>query len=311
MNTPLKVTVRKIKDSYKVSVDSYSQISIVIDGKRFDDFKEGWMPSMPTEILSVSTKYEIESFSDENGNSQTPAAYDIGIKKLTANATRGGAYEYWEFPSLEAEYEYKKYVKQWTPMQVLKEIFDPCKIVFHDITGNIDNEYIVPFRFIGKEPVKDDKILHLYTANPYRIACQIATELGFQEVEDDTWGKDGTAGMKWCVPDHSKDTLRFLKINKKYANYDSLPRFSNLEGTYEECLQRYERDRVEIGKLFQHALNLMHAVGKTIDKAQVAEKLKGFSSSLQQVEARKSDVNRLIGIRLCIGEYINELLSSE
>jgi hypothetical protein len=105
------------------------------------------------------------------------------------------------------------------------------------------------------------------------------------------------------VPDHSKDTLRFLKVGSAYASgYDNLPRFLGITvGSYEECYKRYKQHYDAIKEVFVNAKNKILSKNKLLSNAYaVIKELEDIGHSVSMMKVKTSSpvsvekiVNRL------------------
>jgi len=274
----MKVYLKKINDKYMVETDYYSGVIMEINGKRFSDFKSGWIPQKPKTIKIIEKKTRVISY----GNLK-PEDYEREIEKLGVIKDEEG---YPIFENLEQEYAYKKFcVNHEKVYEEYEEKITP-EIMEWEITGRIDNEFITPFRFLGKKDVKDNETLYEYKPDPYKMAQTIANKLNLEEVSENVWG-DNTQGMKWSIPDHSKKDLQFTKIAGEYADYHSLPKFRGISyGTWEECEKVYNRDYKAIKNMFEWGVAKFKAKGKNFDKAKMIKELESLKSMVNRINPK-------------------------
>jgi hypothetical protein len=274
----MKVYLKKINKEYLVETENHYKVTIEIDGKRFLDFKEGWISQKPKTIQIIKKETRVIFYGE-----LTPEDYQVEIDKLIPSKDN---YDYPVFDNLDQEYAYKKFQENHKAIYEDYEEKIAPEIIEWDITGRTDNEFIIPFRFIGKAEVKDNETLYEYTPNPYKMAQEIAKKLKLKEIED---GK--TNGMEWCVPDHSRDSLRFTNIAGNYANYESLPGFHKTTGTWNECEEVYNKHYNAIKSMFEKEIKRLNSVGKKYDKAKIMGELELLKNMISKINVKtKSDI---------------------
>ena len=291
----MKVYLKKINNEYLVEVEHYSGITTEIDGKRFLDFKKGWIPQKPQIIQIIENKTRTTSYGELK-----PEDYKIEIEKLIPKKDEDG---YPVFDNLDQEYAYKKFNESHKAIYENYEEKTIPEIIEWEIKGRTDNEFIIPFRFIGKIEVKDNETLYEYKPSPYKMAQAIAKELKLKEV----YGEN-TSGMEWVTPDHSKKDLRFTKIAGKYADFDSLPRFYSVTcGTWNECEKAYKLHYNAIKNMFQKEIKRLNLEGKKYDKAKILEELNLLIGVVRRMDVKvKSDTKPYEVIRK-INKLIEDL----
>jgi len=274
----MKLYLYKIKNSYLLKDGDGGDY--LIDGKLVKNFYEGWLSGKPKSIKRIVKKKRTVNY-----GGLSPEEYKRRVEELLSKAIGFDEYDEPIWGNLDDEYAYKKFVYDHPPKEEEYVDYEDCEIVEYDITGRTDIKWIQPFRYLGKEPVNDEgKVLYRYKANPYEMAQEIAKKLGFKEVEDGD--VENTVGRKWSVPKSGRDTLRFLQINGKYADYESLPCFCSVVGTWEECYKKYVEHYTAIEKLFKQVEKEIEAVGKPVDKATVIDFLQILKKFLQDMKVK-------------------------
>jgi hypothetical protein len=279
--TNMKATLKKVNDSYLLELDHYPR-TVEVDGKRIKEFKNGWMDHKPKVVSLVETKSRIVSYGllsvDE---------YKNRLEELVKEKDDDG---YPVFANLDDEYAYKKFLELYPAQYEQYEDVQELEVIEYDITGKTDNRFIIPFRFIGGEVNKDATILYQYNAQPYKLAQLIASELGLEEVADDTvWsGKSNTKGMKWSCPSHSRSGLEYTKVNGNYAGYEGLKFYSISCGSYDECLKRYEEHYGVIRTMFEREIKKLKAEGLNYDKAKVLKELESIIALVRKIDAKRN-----------------------
>lgn len=295
----MKAVLKKVNGSYLLEVNSYSPVTIEVDGKRVKDFKAGWLPIKPQSVKLVENRRRVVRY-----GALSVDGYEARLKELTKSRDEEGY-----FSNIDEEYTFKKFVQDNPAEYEDYEDIQEFELVEYDVTGKTDNPFIIPYRFIGKEGGEDGAVLYQYNAQPYKLAQQIATELGLEEVPNETsWGNsDNTKGKKWSCPSHSRDNLQFTKVNGHYAGYDGLRFYGISAGSYEECLKRYNEHYRVIKEMFQNEIRKFDAEGKGYDKAQVLIKLEQFMNLVDQIDAKRGSKIQPNTVARRIKEFINDL----
>lgn len=289
-----RIILKKINDSYLLEFPFKADIEI--DGKRILDFKEGWLSEKPKTIKLLKTEKKPIKY-----GKYSPDEFSKKLDSLVSS------YDYYGkpiFETLEDEYKYKKLKQENPPEYVEETIKEDLEIVEYDITGRTDNPFIKPFRFVGKEPIKEGKILYKYEPNPYEMAQSIAKQLGFSEVKG-IMSVMFTKGKKWSVSESHHDTLEFLNINGEYVPKAELPTFYPIyAGTYEECLREYNNQMAKLRKIFEDRKNKIELKGKSFDAYEVVDRLEKIRDRMKIIKtlrkytmdygALKTEVDNLI-----------------
>jgi len=291
----VKIYLKKINNEYLIETDYYSSITIEIDGKRFLEFNRGWTQQKPKTIKIIEKKTRVIYYGE-----LTPEEYKIEIDKLIPKIDEDG---YPVFENLEQEYKYKKFLECHKAVyENFEEKIDP-EIIELDITGRTDNEFIIPFRFLGKKEIKDNEILYKYEPYPYKIAQKIASDFGFIEIAG-----DNTIGMQWSTPEHSRKDLQYTKIAGRYAGYDSLPKFYGIScGTWKECEETFNKHYNAIKDMFQKEIDRLNMVGKEYDKAKVLDELNLLKNMISKIDAKSKSTIKPWVIVTKINEFIKNL----
>lgn len=276
----LKINVYKVNDKYLMKLDGYGTIpKIKINGIIHEDFKEGYTNKKPLQVYNIVSMREISHYINSDSTNHkvmTKEARDKEYEELLKKCKSNDDDDDYLWETLEDEYNYRKFIKMWTPVFKESIVNEKVKLVYHDISGNHSNKYITAYRFLGSIKTKDEETLYQYNPNPYELAQSIAGELGFKEVDDRAYGKE-TKGMKWSVPDHSKSKLQFLKVNGEYTDYKSLGDFHGVVvGTFKECEDVYKSQEQKIRNLFTKELKKLKAKGQAFDKHKVIKELENI-----------------------------------
>lgn len=291
----MEIIIKKVVDKYLITLPNHytSRVFIVDDQtitKQTSGEEKIWSDIKPSKIQVSEEKKKVTSY----GNLSVDA-YEAKKLELRKGVYVDDGYDI--FPTLESEFEYKKFIQEHQPNYVSYTDIIDCKLLFIDITGRVDNPYIVPFRYLGGKDVNDS--LYRYTPQPYKLAQEIATKYGFTEVEDKTFNNDNTKDMKWSVPYHSRESLRFIKINGSYEDsainlpkHGSEPKFYGVTaGTWEECEKAYNSHYEALDYLFRQAKAKYKAIGQDIDRAKVIKELESIGSLINRIDAKaKSEI---------------------
>ena len=273
--------VKQINDSFllETGANSYWAKDYVIDGVRHEKVHGSYvLAECPREIYHVCTKERVVSYGE-----LSPEDYRLAEREIL----NGKSDE--DYLDFETEYKLKKFRAEHQAKFEQVEYSEPVEFEVHNITGNVSNPFIVPYRYLGKEPIKEGKVLYRYTPNPWVMAKQIAEKYGFKEELE---SKPGT--KTFCCPSHSTKDLRFLKISNKYVFYENSISTSSLDGSYGECLERYERDWNRIDKEFSNQNIILNSVGESFDKKMVIEELQSLRRTVNSmITTSKSPVSRM------------------
>jgi hypothetical protein len=295
-----ELTLYKINGSYLLKGSGYNSSIIEVDGKRYLDFKEGWLSEKPNTIATIRKGSRITNY-----GSLSVEEYQEALKGVTPEKKNCDGNPIF---TPEERFIYEKFRESYQPVyEEYEEQLIPT-IIEYDVTGNLSNQYIVPLRLLGLEPVKDKNVVYRYSPNIYKMAQTVAKEYGFEEIEDKY--SENTKGMKWCVPDHSKGTLEYMKLNAHYA-HKKVDSNGITCGTYEECLGAYLKHINAITSIFQHEKDMMNAVGVPVDKEAVVKKLEALKHRVANINAKRSSEEHPQNICANITELINSILNGE
>lgn len=294
------MTLYKINGSYLLKHGTYGSSIVEVDGKRFLDFKEGWLDKKPTTISLISKGRRVKNY-----GSLSVEEYFQALDGITPEKRDCGGNPIF---NPEERYAYDKFLEAYQPIYEDYEEQTTPTILEYDITGDLSNPYIKPLRFLGQEPIKDGKVVYSYTPIPYKMAQDIAKHFGFEEVDDAY--RDNTKGMKWSVPNHSKDTLEYLKINGNYAT-GKLSLKGMTYGTLDECQALYISHIDKITGIFKHAKDMMNAVGVPLDKVAVITELESLKLRIAKINTKRNSDEQPHNVCASISKLINTILEGE
>ena len=185
------MTLYKLNGSYLLKHSGYGSSIVEVDGKRFLDFKEGWLDKKPANVVLISKGRRVKNYGSLSVEEYFQALDGITPEKKDC----GGSPIF----TPEERYAYDKFLEAYQPVYEDYEEQTIPTIVEYDITGDLSNPYIKPFRFLGQEPVKNGKVVYSYAPIPYKMAQDIAKQFGFEEVADASWSNN------------TRSTNRFLR----------------------------------------------------------------------------------------------------
>lgn len=282
-------------------VPEYRGRELKIDGKRFKNFEEGWLPKKPEKIFEVANRSRVIAY-----GTLSPEKYAAQKAKLEEQRTSAPGSDYTTWKSIEDEFAWRKFLDQHPARTEQYEEFLPVEIVEYDITGNTSNPYIIPMRFCGSEnDIKDEKILYRYMPNPYEFAKLVGIEFNLEEVEDKTF-LENTKGRKWSLS-KSDTQFKYLKINGNYCSGDGFYLRQVSAGTWNECTAAHEENMNRIRGFFEKAVNLLNAEGKKYDKKLVIDRLETIRRRVLKIDSKARSEERPSQIANFILQIIKEL----
>lgn len=234
----LKVT--KVAGSYHLKIPySYSGSYYEIDGVKFIEAQEVIFQEPPEYSWKYTTN-KIKDHYEVGGSSITIEEYEKALKEITGDCQCDPT-----FSTLEEEYAYKKFLQDHKLVYRDEVVREPIRLDFQEF-GDSKNKYILSYRFIGKDW---DKCLYRYAPNSVQMAREIATGLGFKEVEDKTWNEN-TKGMFFSIPSHSG--IEYMKVNGTYAcTGNNKIRLGSIHaGTLKECEDAFNKDWKSLERIF-------------------------------------------------------------
>ena len=239
----MELILKKINNSYLLE-GGYG-CDFIIDGVLIKNLSNGWFDEKPKSIRQVIKKKEAVGYGD-----LSKEEYEERIKEFKKCADGVDDFGVLYFEDIDVEYEYKKFL-QSHPIKYEDVVeYKEVDIIEYDITGRNDNPYIIPYRYLGKSDyIKDGSILYKYIPDAYAMAKEIASDLGLIEIEDYE-NKGNFEKLYWSVPTHSRKELMFVKINGEYLDYKRLPKFYEMDGTWEECYNKYKEHCKAIKEMF-------------------------------------------------------------
>lgn len=277
----MELIVKQINETYLIDLPGYWYKDIVIDGVRHNNVKGEYILENKPEKIQYVTKHTVTV----SYGALTPSEYDF-----RCNAILKGDDE--DSLDIEREYQLKRLRADNPPVTEEVERLNDFDLIFYNITGDISNPYITPFRYLGKNPIDKNKILYRYTPNLYKLAATVAERFDFTGLDAKPFRQEpDSTGRFWTCPDHCRDNLRFMKINGKYKFYDQRIQTYVFDGSYEECLARYKKDLKSIEDAFAIESIILDSAGKNFDKKMLLEALLEIQSKVNQIiPAAKSKV---------------------
>jgi len=155
-----------------------------------------------------------------------------------------------KFPSLQDEVAYNRFIRNYEKHYLPEEKNNEL-IVIIDKTISTGNRYIKSMRLIGKDI--SNPTCH-YIPNPYELVKDIGEAMGFKNLKESGLYKND--GLNWSVPDHSRNTLEYMKICGSYISKKF--HFVSISGTLIECEDRYTQHANLIKEVFQIQLDIIN-----------------------------------------------------
>jgi hypothetical protein len=286
-----RVALYNINGSYMLDL-GYTDM-VMIDGERYNVIDKAWLPNKPTEAYLLRTARRPSCYGE-----LTPSEYEIQSGNLRNGHVvyDSDGCEKWD--TLENEFSYRKFVNEHPVTMEEYEEREPIEFLEINISGRTDNKYIKPLRLLGKiQDAKEDECLYSYSPNAYEMAVEIGLELGITAIHD--WQMDrqfpNDGKLYFSVPDHSKDDLEFMQINKKYVhhNFKRLTSFRGIAiGKWDECEKAYRDNCNAIRSVFQNAINENNK-GAIPNIGQTVETLNQIENKIMELSfSRKNEGDR-------------------
>lgn len=207
-------------------------------------------------ILHVKrSRGELLNYRDADGNTIPVAQYNTEVQRLRQDARLDDDGE-WDFPSLDAEFDYRKFHARWSegdraPDVVTKSPVEAEVVEVRTESGDTD---IVS---LWNAPhVKRDASLYSFERDPFmvRLCRQLCAEAGLALDLNRTIG-----GAEW-------DYLRFAKIEGEYA-FDTTFDASKgpFIGTLADCKAEKERCRERVASIVR--VRAIKKAGKALPNA--------------------------------------------
>lgn len=311
----MQVIIHQIGKSFliKKAHFGYGVIGLEIDGKfhlHGATNADCYLDKKPKKIRIVS-EHSVPS----HYVNATNARKRMSVERFDAEVARlreGFDGEYWR--SLDEEYAYKKFTAEWRRIDKKEKRYTDAEVIVYDITGRTENPHITPLRFLGKEPVKEGRVLYEYKPDLLAMLHDAAKKLKLVWVEDESSFKDGPKMLegKWTysVPKHGINGLRYLKVGGQYVQ-DVFPQgVSGLTGTWEECIGRYNDHMAFINRALKYGISKLGA-GPLSDSAAVVNTLEKIRAQIMAIVPMKKSVpTKSLAMRLT-AELINDILNAK
>lgn len=299
-----KIVVKHIGETHLVTLPRNPDVW-EIDGKRYAPGKL-CLCEEPKSVTGIYMKTRLVRYHDPEINVMlTIEQRDTLLVELTkvADQTEYG----WDWPDLESEFEYRKFLEQW---QKVEEGYEERVEYGIDIELFPESPFpsIKPFRLAGK----DVKPLFEYTPNLLGLVHEVAREFSYVQVEDKTFG-DNTERKKWSVSSHSG--IEYLKLNGNYAwtGNKNKPDFRGVSaGTLEECTERRAEHLAALREVFRKAeLLRTNDPVSPADRTWLLSKIGTLKGRLHDVVARARAVDDLRAARRLAAEIESALEKKE
>jgi hypothetical protein len=273
--------------------------SYLIDGELFEKDSPYGVKEIrcknPDDIRMVDIKLIITHYEKADGDNLSINSYEIRKNELHSK----GWYDEedgWQFKNLDDEYDYKKFILNWKPIQkTIQTISEPIKLEKINIKYNTGNPYITN-RFLNG--TNDNLDLYEYNrkAALWSIIRVIFESIGFEYQKD--VGYKGTEGKKIWSGDDPEYVVAFgLYV---FGNRNQLC-LRNSIGTLDDMLEKYEVDKRRIKSDIMKHYNSLYKDNSNFDFSSLLHSLERARSKMFSLKIHKTQSN--------IGEYGNAMQS--
>lgn len=295
---------RVADDSYLVDT-GYAVTEIEIDGVRLKDFRTGTIEKCPESINKISNEgVTIEYKSQFDGTVISVDEYNSRSESVRSKGNLTYDDEMY-FESIDDEYAYKKFFREWKGVVEYREKIISCPIIHIDVRSKSDNKYIKPYRLINGT-MKDP--LYVMNINAMEIARELADKYGYKYLEHDS----DAPKREWSVPNHSRDTLKFMKVGGKYAQLGNIVGISvGAVGTYDELTLKFNQEYAKVEQWFKNSEDKLFPKGvDRLSATRLIELIESAKMSLVRIRTYKSDEASKSSALRNINEAIQMLKSS-
>lgn len=246
-----------------------------VDGKKINNLEE-LLPlqfdHIPV-IESIRQSSPVVYYINKDNKKMSIHDYEANIKNLY----KCDENENWD--SLDEEFEYKKFVKEWTGVREDKVEYNP--VILDILYGNVKSEYddIVPI-YTLEENTKSE--LFIWTPNFQKYVDEIAKKYEFVNIGFDK-NYSFTKGRKYSFG--RTDSIEYMKMCGSYAS-----------GLYERSIFRIKSRRDTYDKLVDARANAIEAIDsyfKTQYQKTNESKLNNVGHVIAQLELIKASVSKI------------------
>ena len=191
------------------------------------------------------------------------------------------------FDSLDEEYEYRKFIQNWTPIKkIIETISEPLTVIVECITIDTGNPYIKSEFANGKNSM--DIFFYNRKAAFLGIVRDKFNELGFEYQNKIAY--EQTKGKKvWGNSTHS--CVRYVTAFGKYPIKSGDP--NNSRGTLEQMISMYNSDKKNLCGILQDEYNshFNNFNDKNINGKELLDTLKAALNMIISLDEKKKDVS--------------------
>ncbi len=233
--------VNLVSSAHQLKIDDKE---FKFEGKSYQGFSEltitGPVPDyiyylhVEPRVLIGYTDGEVQITREEYADSLTK----LDVRTKTWSDSADEYVKIWETKEDKAVYDefaakytqvYSEPISEWRPIEF--------EVVQKQYIPEVHRKFIESSLIIDTGNLKQYKSICTFKSDPYTMMIQIATELGFEIVDNE----NKTAGKKLYSKWKDKDCLRFSMVNGNYIKLGELiPKYRDWIGTYEECVDKYE-----------------------------------------------------------------------
>ena len=193
------------------------------------------------DVRQVSSRSYVEHYTNTSGKILNTEEFNKQLEKLTSKGNLDED-DGWEFESLDDEFAYRKFRKEWTAVLKTKYIVgDPMPVAITPTRLETGNPHIISGFTLGDDPA-------LYTYNRHTACFEIVRNT-FKELGMERGGNHlsyhQTAHKKIWANNHH-DTLRFVMAFGAYAIGRKWDNLRTIRGTLDYVTAQYEKDKKEL-----------------------------------------------------------------
>lgn len=286
----------------------------IIDGKKVATSNyETEVQSKSNEIRKIDYVSYISHYETDNGESLSRDEYDMKIDALTNNKQWiiGGDLD--GFPTLEDEFNYRKFRDKWRAVCKNREVIsDPIPIVETLIKLETGNPYISSI-YLTSDILEGiyvyrryDALLNIVKEKFEQLGMEFKDKCSYSQTENaKIWGNSSHSGLEYVVAFGS------YIFGEKYR----LSKNAVVKGTLEYCVSAFEKDKSDIERIIDSRYNAMFNNVKISNEfaTNLINKIDTILKQIDNIQPMKKDYNSFIGLKRNISslkESVGTYLSS-
>jgi len=298
--------ILKIKELFYIDLTStYGYDYYIVNNEKTQEKKLSCVEIKT--IIGVQIQQQLTHYVDKDSNKLSIDDFQEKTKELLKESEYTD-YDGRTWNTIEDKHNYEKFIDKWDAIK--KEVHKETVLEYtlEEYPESPIPSYIKPYRLISNDKQNVNKCLFRYFAMPIKMAIEIANKHNFIRVDDVTFSKENTTGMKYSIPTHSK--LRYMKINGKYVVNDSMNRFYGIQtGTLDECITRYNEHYNKIEKIFLTQKNLIENPDIPENyREEIYDKLKSILYSVSSIMPKAKSYSYKSQSISKINDLMNELV---